>query len=86
VSSGCKAALGAVVFFGGMVKLNACRRWSFEFTGYNVGHLFSNVVNEEQGNTIVKHSGSSSFEALSPLRYNDLRTKVMKNVSSSFLR
>jgi hypothetical protein len=23
--------------------------------GTNVGHLFSNVVNQEQGNTIVKH-------------------------------
>jgi hypothetical protein len=23
--------------------------------GVNVGHLFSNVVNQEQGNTIVKH-------------------------------
>jgi hypothetical protein len=23
--------------------------------GANVGHLFSNVVNQEQGNTIVKH-------------------------------
>jgi hypothetical protein len=23
--------------------------------GANVGHLFSNVVNQEQGNTIIKH-------------------------------
>jgi hypothetical protein len=23
--------------------------------GTNVGHLFSNAVNQEQGNTIVKH-------------------------------
>jgi hypothetical protein len=23
--------------------------------GANVGHLFSNAVNQEQGNTIVKH-------------------------------
>jgi hypothetical protein len=23
--------------------------------GTNVGHLFSNVVNQEQGNTILKH-------------------------------
>jgi hypothetical protein len=35
--------------------------------GANVGHLFSNVVSQEQGNTIVKHKGSSSSEALSPL-------------------
>jgi hypothetical protein len=28
---------------------------SSQEVGVNVGHLFSNVVNQEQGNTIVKH-------------------------------
>jgi hypothetical protein len=51
-----------------------------------VGHLFSNVVNQEQGNTIVKDKGHSSSEALSPFGYNDLCTKVMKNTPSSFMR
>jgi hypothetical protein len=32
--------------------------------GANVGHLFSNAMNQEQGNTIVKCSGPSSSEAL----------------------
>jgi hypothetical protein len=72
VSSGCRVAPGAVVFFGGMTKVNACRRWSFEFTGggVNVRQLFSNVVDQEQGNTIVNYYGPSSFEALSPHGYN----------------
>jgi hypothetical protein len=30
----------------------------------SVGHLFSNAMNQEQGNTIVKCSGPSSSEAL----------------------
>jgi hypothetical protein len=33
--------------------------------GANVGHLFSNVVNQEQGNTVVNYLGPSSFKALS---------------------
>jgi hypothetical protein len=33
--------------------------------GANVGHLFSNVVDQEQGNTIVNDYGPSSSEALS---------------------
>jgi hypothetical protein len=33
VSSGCMATPGAVVFFGGMVKVDAYQRWSFELTG-----------------------------------------------------
>jgi hypothetical protein len=52
----------------------------------NVGHLFSNAVNQEQGNTIVKGQGPSSSEALSPLGNNDIQTKVMKDMSSSFMR
>jgi hypothetical protein len=50
--------------------------------GSNVGHLFSNVVNQEQGNTIVKGQGSSSSEVLFSLGYNDLQTKVMKDMPS----
>jgi hypothetical protein len=50
--------------------------------GSNVGHLFSNVVNQEQGNTIVKGQGSSSSKVLFPLGYNDLQTKVMKDMPS----
>jgi hypothetical protein len=42
-------------------------------------------VNQEQGNTIVKGQGPSSFEALYPLGYNDLQTKVMKDKPSSFI-
>jgi hypothetical protein len=49
----------------------------------NVGHLFSNVVNQEQGNTIIKDKGHLSFEALFPLGFNDYRTKVMKDMPSS---
>jgi hypothetical protein len=52
--------------------------------GANVGHLFSNAVNQEQGNTIVKHQGPSSSEALPPFGFNDHRTKVMKDMPSSF--
>jgi hypothetical protein len=33
VPSGCKAAPGTIVFFGGMTKVDACRRWSYRFTG-----------------------------------------------------
>jgi hypothetical protein len=51
--------------------------------GTNVGHLFSNVVNQEQGNIIVKDEGPSSSEALLPLGINEHRTKVMKGVPSS---
>jgi hypothetical protein len=46
--------------------------------------LFSNAMNLEQGNTSVNGQRPSSFEALSPLRYNDLWTKVMKVVPLSF--
>jgi hypothetical protein len=53
--------------------------------GTNVGHLFLNVVNQEQGNTIIKGQGPSSSEALSPLGYNDLQAKVMKDMPSPFI-
>jgi hypothetical protein len=47
-------------------------RLSSPEVGANVGHLFSNVVNLEQGNTIVKDQGPSSSEVLSPFGYNNL--------------
>jgi hypothetical protein len=36
-----------------------------------VGHLFSNAVNQEQDNTIIKGQRPSSSEILSPLGYNN---------------
>jgi hypothetical protein len=44
--------------------------------GANVGHLFSNVVSQEQGNTIVNCERPSSFEALFLHGYNTHQTKV----------
>jgi hypothetical protein len=49
-----------------------------------VGHLFSNVVDQEQGNTIINYYGPSSSEALSPHGYNAHQTKVKKDIPSSF--
>jgi hypothetical protein len=40
--------------------------------GANVGHLFLNAINKEQGNTIVNGKRPSSVEELFPLGYNDL--------------
>jgi hypothetical protein len=37
----------------------------------------------EQGNTIAKDKGHLSSEALLPLGFNDLRTRVMKHMPSS---
>jgi hypothetical protein len=59
MSSGARAAPGAIAFFSGMTKVCASDvveggRLSSPEVGANVGHLFSNVVNKEQGNTIVK--------------------------------
>jgi hypothetical protein len=56
VSNGCSAAPGAVVFFGGMMKVVALPKIvevSTPEVGANVGHLFSNTIDQEQGNTIV---------------------------------
>jgi hypothetical protein len=60
MTSSARAALGAIAFFGGMTKVvgrapsvEGGRLSSLE-VGANVGHLFSNVVNQEQDNTIVK--------------------------------
>jgi hypothetical protein len=44
-----------------------------------VGHLFSNAVSQEQGNTIVNRYRPSSPEALFPYGYNASRTKVKKD-------
>jgi hypothetical protein len=50
----------------------------------NVGHLFSNVVYQEQGNTNVNYYRPSSSEALSPHGHNAHQTKVKKDIPSSF--
>jgi hypothetical protein len=61
MSSGARAAPGAIAFFGGMTKVVVRvlgvegGRLSSPEVGADVGHLFSNAVNQEQGNTIVKH-------------------------------
>jgi hypothetical protein len=52
--------------------------------GANVGHLFSNDVDQEQGNTIVNYCGPSYFEALSSHGNNAHHTKVKKDLPSSF--
>jgi hypothetical protein len=44
--------------------------------------LFSKAIHQEQSNTIVNYIRPSSFETLSPLGYNDLQMKVMKDVPS----
>jgi hypothetical protein len=49
-----------------------------------LSHLFSKVVYQEQGNTIVSHYRPSSSEALSPHGYNAYQTKVKKDIPSSF--
>jgi hypothetical protein len=60
MSNSARAAPGTIAFFGGMSKVIAQApsvkggRLSSPEVGANVGHLFSNVVNQEQGNTIVK--------------------------------
>jgi hypothetical protein len=58
MSSCLRAAPGAIAFFRGMTKVVAravaiSGRLSSPEVGANVVHLFSNAVNEEQGNTIV---------------------------------
>jgi hypothetical protein len=59
MSNGARAAPGAIAFFDGMTKLVAWDvveggRLSSPEMGANVGHLFSNTVDQEQGNTIIK--------------------------------
>jgi hypothetical protein len=51
--------------------------------GANVGDLFSNAMNQEQGNIKnVKYQSPSSFVSLFPFGYNDSRTKVMEDIPS----
>jgi hypothetical protein len=48
VSSGCSAAPGAAIFFGGMTKVDALPKIvevSIPEVGANVGDLFSNAMN-----------------------------------------
>jgi hypothetical protein len=45
-----------------------------------VGHLFLNVVYEEQGNTTVNYNGPSSSEALFPQGHNAHQMKVKKDI------
>jgi hypothetical protein len=52
--------------------------------GSNVGHLFSNAVDQEQGNTIVNYYEHSSSKVLSPHGYNAHQTKVKNDIPSSF--
>jgi hypothetical protein len=59
MSSDARAAPGAIAFFNGMKKLSAWTvvevgRLSSPEVGANVMLLFSNTVDQEQGNTIVK--------------------------------
>ena len=60
MSSGARAAPGAIAFFGGTTKVVARAvveggRLSSPEVGANVVHLFSNAMNQEQDNTIVKY-------------------------------
>jgi hypothetical protein len=50
----------------------------------HVGHLFSNVVGQEQDNTTVNYNRPSSSEALSPYEDNAHQKKVKKDIPSSF--
>jgi hypothetical protein len=49
-----------------------------------VVHLLSDVVYQEQGNTVINYYRPSSSKALSPHGHNALQTKVKKDISSSF--
>ena len=61
ISSGSRAAPSTIAFFDGMAKVVVRAlvveggRLSSPEVGTNVGHLFLNAVNQEQGNTIFKH-------------------------------
>jgi hypothetical protein len=59
-------------------------RLSSPEVGANVGNLFSNAVDQEQGNTIVNFYRPSSLKALFPHGYNAHQTKVKKDIPSSF--
>jgi hypothetical protein len=53
--------------------------------GANVGHLFSNDVSQEQGNTIVNYNRPLSSEVLFSHGYNTHQKKVEKDIPSSFI-
>jgi hypothetical protein len=79
-------APGAVIFFGGMTKVSACRRWSNEFTGGGRqcwGLVLKCYELRTRQHKNVKCQYPSSFEALFPSGYNDLQTKVTKDIPSS---
>jgi hypothetical protein len=59
-------------------------RLSSPEVGANVVHLFSNAIDQEQGNTIVNYYEPSSSKALSPHGYNVHQTKVKMDIPSSF--
>jgi hypothetical protein len=86
-SSGCSAAaLVAEAFFGGMTKVSACRRWSKKFTGGGRqcwGLVLKCYELRTRQHKTLNINAPSSFEALFPLGYNDLQTKVMKDIPSS---
>jgi hypothetical protein len=60
------------------------RYFSVYLISTSVGHLFSNAMNQEQDNININGERPSSSEALYPLGYNDLRTKAMKGIPSSY--
>jgi hypothetical protein len=65
-----------------MDKVYNLYRLLFETNMLVVGYLFSNDVNQEQGNKIVKSQGPSSSKVLSPFGYNNLHMKVVKDMPS----
>jgi hypothetical protein len=55
--------------------------------GANVGGLFSNAINQEQGNTkMLSIKYPSSAEALSPRGFNELRTKDKVTKEKTFVK
>jgi hypothetical protein len=66
------------------MKVDACRRWSNEFTGggRQCWSLLSDAIHQEQSNTIVNDKRPSSFETLSPFGYNNSQTKGVKGEPS----
>jgi hypothetical protein len=56
VSGGCRATSRTIVFFGSMSKIDGRLKVvevSSPEVGANVGHSFSDAIDQEQGNTIV---------------------------------
>jgi hypothetical protein len=68
------------------MKVSACRRWSKEFTGGKRqcwGLVLKCYELRTRQHKMLKVKVSSSFEALFPLGYNGLQTKVIKDIPSS---